>query len=219
MRFSHISIACAAVLAAVPTSSLLGQASIGGTLRGNITDASGAVVPNSSATLTSNETGVVFNAPVNSAGEYSFSNITPGRYTLVVSSAGFTSAKFDNVIIDLNQTKSLPVKLAVGGSATTVDVTTESEKIVTEETSVTGLFTAREIANLPLNGRDYQNLVYLSPGVTRAASGTGQGSGVVAAGTRPTNNNYLVDGVDNNSPGRSVWRGGRQQRTDRGGAD
>ncbi len=200
MRLSHISIAGAAILATGSGASLHGQASIGGSLRGTITDASGAAVPNSSATLTSTETGVVFNAPVNSSGEYSFSSITPGRYTLVVSSTGFTSAKFDDVVIDLNQTRSLPVRLAVGGSSTTVEVTTEGEKIVTQQTSVTGLFTATQIANLPLNGRDYQNLVYLSPGVTRSASGTGQGSGVVAAGTRPTNNNYLIDGVDNNSP-------------------
>ena len=190
----------ATVLAAVSTTYLYGQASIGGSLRGIITDRSGAVVPNSSASLTSSETGVTFNAPVNGSGEYSFPSVAPGRYTLTVSSAGFVSAKFENVVIDLNQAKLLPVTLQVGGSNVTVEVTAESEKIVTQETSVTGLFTANQIANLPLNGRDYQNLVYLSPGVTRAASGTGQGSGVVAAGTRPTNNNYLIDGVDNNSP-------------------
>ena len=175
----------ATILSLLPATYLHSQASIGGSLRGTITDKSGGAVPNSSASLTSSETGVTFNAPVNGSGEYSFPSIAPGKYTLTVSSAGFTTAKFDDVVIDLNQAKLLPVTLQVGGSNTTVEVTTESEKIVTQETSVTGLFTANQIANLPLNGRDYQNLVYLSPGVTRAASGTGQGSGVVAAGTRP----------------------------------
>ena len=165
----------AAFVATLSTAPLYGQASIGGSLRGTIADNSGAVLPNSSVVLSSDDTGVTFTAPVNGGGEYSFPSVPPGKYTLTVTSAGFTGAKFDNVIIDLNQAKTLPVRLQVGGNNTTVEVTTGAEKIVTQETSVTGLFTANQIANLPLNGRDYQNLVYLSPGVTRSASGTGQG--------------------------------------------
>lgn len=193
---------CAAIFAAGVTQGqpIYGQANIGGSLRGTITDKTGAVVPGSSASLTNTDTGVVSNAAVNSAGEYSFPSVAPGTYTLVVTSPGFTTARYDRVIINLNQAESLPVKLDVGAANTVVEVTGEGEKVVTQETSVTGLFTDNQIKNLPLNGRDYSNLIYLSPGVTRSASGTGQGSGVVAAGTRPTNNNYLIDGSDNNSP-------------------
>jgi hypothetical protein len=179
---------------------LFAQANITGSLHGTITDPTGAGLPNSTATLTNLDTAVTYKGTVDSRGQYLFPSVPPGKYSLVVDAPGFSETKFDNVVIDLNQAEVLPVKLAVGGAGTTVDVSTESESIVTTQTSVTGLFTAKEIVNLPLNGRDYQNLIYLSPGVTRAAGGEGQGSGVVAAGTRATNNNYLIDGADNNDP-------------------
>lgn len=173
---------------------------IGGTLRGVVTDATGAVIGTGTAVLSSTDTGVSYKATINTQGQYAFTSVQPGRYTLKVMANGFGEKKLDNVIVNLNQTENLPVSLAVGSASEVVEVTGDSEKIVTEETSVVGLFTANEIKNLPLNGRDYQNLIYLSPGVTRSASGTGQGSGVVAGGSRPTDNNYLIDGVDNNDP-------------------
>ena len=182
-----------------PAAPLLAQANIGGSLRGTVVDNTGAVLPTGSVTLTNNETAVAYKRDINSHGEYLFSSVPPGNYTLLVSSPGFNQANFAHVIINLNQTESLPVTLSVGASAT-IEVSSTNAKIVTQETSVTGVFTENQIKNLPLNGRDYQNLVYLSPGVTRSASGTGQGSGLVAAGTRPTDNNYLIDGADNNDP-------------------
>ncbi len=180
--------------------SVMAQNNIGGSLRGVVKDSTGASLPGGTATLTNNDTNANFRSDVTSQGEYRFSSVPPGTYTLVVTSQGFSDARFSKVVINLNQAEDLPVTLAVGSAAATVEVSTESEKIVTLQTSVTGLFTESEIKNLPLNGRDYSNLIYLSPGVTRSASGTGQGSGVVAAGTRPTDNNYLIDGADNNDP-------------------
>ncbi len=178
----------------------LAQANTGGSLRGTITDPTGAGLPGGSATLTNLDTAAVYKGDVNKAGEYLFSAVPPGRYGLVVDVPGFAEKKYTDVVINLNQVQTMQIPMTVSSTAQTVEVNTEAEKIVTQETSVTGLFTANQIANLPLNGRDYQNLIYLSPGVTRAASSTGQGSGVVAAGTRPTNNNYLIDGTDNNDP-------------------
>lgn len=176
------------------------QNDIGGSLRGVVKDASGAGLTSGTVVLTNNDTNTAFRGTITSGGEYRFSSVPPGSYNLVVQSPGFSEARFAKVIINLNQAEDLPVTLAVGNVSTTVDVSTESEKIVTLQTSITGLFTENEIKNLPLNGRDYQNLIFLSPGVTRSASGTGQGSGVVAAGSRPTDNNYLIDGADNNDP-------------------
>jgi hypothetical protein len=185
---------------AISASSAFAQANISGSLHGTIVDSTGAALPNSTATLTSSETGVVYKGSIDAQGQYLFSAVTPGKYVLVVDAPGFSEAKFSNVVIDLNQAEVLPVKMTVGDAGTAIEVSTEGESVVTTNTSVTGLFTAKEITSLPLNGRDYQNLLYLSPGVTRAAGGEGQGSGVVAAGTRATNNNYLIDGADNNDP-------------------
>lgn len=179
---------------------LQAQANIGGSLRGTIKDRTGAAIPGGSATLTSLDKGTVYRAESSSSGEYLFSSVPPGNYALAVSAPGFQETRFSNVVISLNETKALDVPMAVNGTAVTVEVSTTTEKIVTQETSVTGLFTEQTIKDLPLNGRDYQSLVYLSPGITRSANGTGQGSGMVAAGTRPTNNNFLIDGADNNDP-------------------
>ncbi len=176
------------------------QGNIGGSLRGSIADASGAALPNSTAVLTSAERGTTYKAAVDSKGQYVFSSVPPGTYALAISSPGFAEVRYDKVVIDLNAAKTLDAALKAGGSTEVVDVSTESEKIVTENTAVTGLFTESQIKDLPLNGRDYSNLVYLSPGITRSASSTGQGSGMVAAGTRATNNNFLIDGADNNDP-------------------
>lgn len=200
-RFRRFSIsALLAAAALINSHPVFAQGDIGGSLRGAITDKTGAAISGGTATMLNNETGSRYTATVSAQGEYTFSSVPPGTYTLLVDANGFAESKFDHVVINLNQIETLPVTLAVSGAQTTVEVSTETENIVTQETSVTGLFTQREIANLPMNGRDYQNLVYLSPGVTRSASGTGQGSGVVAAGTRPTDNNYMIDGADNNDP-------------------
>ncbi len=176
------------------------QANTGGSLRGTITDPTGAGLVNGLATLTSIDTNTTYKGDVSKNGEYSFSSIPPGQYTLVVSAPGFADKRYEKVIINLNQVETLPVAMSVGAAQQVVEVSAEGEKIVTQETSVVGLFTSNEIKSLPLNGRDYQNLAYLSPGVTRAASSTGQGSGIIAAGTRGTDNNFLVDGTDNNDP-------------------
>ncbi len=192
--------AVATVMLLVGSAAGFAQSNIGGSLGGVVKDPSGASLPGGTLTLTNNETSTVYKGTISNQGAYLFPSVPPGNYTLVVSARGFSEAKFDHVVINLNQAEELPVTLSVGGENSTVEVTGESEKIVTQDTAVVGLFTASEIASLPLNGRDYQNLAYLSPGVTRSAGGTGQGSGIIAAGTRGTNNNFLVDGVDNNDP-------------------
>ncbi len=198
-RFNRL-IPLAAVALTLCGHSGYAQNNTGGSLRGTVKDSTGANLPGGSVLLTNNETGAAYKGSVNSAGDYQFASVPPGDYTLVITTQGFNEAKFSHVTINLNQAQDLPVTLVVGSASTTVEVTGESEKIVTQETSITGLFAETEIKSLPLNGRDYQNLAYLSPGVTRSASGTGQGSGLVAAGTRPTDNNFLVDGADNNDP-------------------
>jgi hypothetical protein len=136
---------------AVP-SSLHAQANIGGSLHGTITDKTGAGIPSSTATLTSVDTAVTYKASIDVRGQYVFPTVTPGKYILVVEAPGFSQAKFSDVVIDLNQSEVLPVSLEVGGAGATVEVSTESESIVTTNTSVTGVFTAKEITALPLNG-------------------------------------------------------------------
>ena len=182
------------------TPSAWAQAATGGSLRGVVTDSTGALLKGATLKLTSPGTQAVRNQVANSAGQYSFVNIEPGIYTLEITSTGFQSAKYEKVTVILNETRELNVALATGGDNQVVEVRGDQASIVTLETQVGSIIDEQQIKELPLNGRDFQNLVFLAPGASRTASGTGQGSGVSAGGARPTDNNYLIDGGDANDP-------------------
>ena len=176
------------------------QGSTNGSLRGVVSDASGAAVPGAALKLTSTSTGAVRAQVSGSSGQYTFSDMMPGVYTLSVKDAGFQEKLFNQVTIILNETRELNISLSPGEVNTVVEVSTDTASVVTLDTSVGTLIDSKQINQLPLNGRDFQNLVLLAPGATRSAGGTGQGSGVSAGGSRPTNNNYLIDGGDANDP-------------------
>ena len=174
--------------------------SIGGGLRGVVTDQSGAVIPDANLILKSQGTGAVRSTKSTSDGLYSFSDIEPGPYTLNVSAKGFEEKHFAQVTFILNEIRELNVTLAAGAVNQVVEVQADQTSIVSQQTSVGTLIDGDKIRDLPLNGRDFQNLIFLAPGANRTASATGQGSTVNAGGARPTDNNYLIDGGDDNDP-------------------
>jgi hypothetical protein len=174
--------------------------SIGGGLRGAVTDQSGAVIPNANLTLKSQGTGAVRSTKSTGDGLYSFSDIEPGPYTLNVSVPGFEEKHFAQVTFVLNEIRELNVTLAAGQVSQVVEVQADQTSIVSQQTSVGTLIDGDKIRDLPLNGRDFQNLIFLAPGANRSAGGTNQGSGVTAGGARPTDNDYLIDGGDANDP-------------------
>jgi Carboxypeptidase regulatory-like domain/TonB-dependent Receptor Plug Domain len=176
------------------------QGSTAGGLRGSVTDTTGALVPGATLRLTASDTGAVRTQVVNGTGQYSFSDMLPGNYTLFVSAEGFQEKRFTTVTIILNETRELNVVLTAGAVSEVVEVHGDAASVVTLQTTVGTLIDESKIKELPLNGRDFQNLVFLAPGAVRSAGGTGQGSGVSAGGARPTDNNYLVDGGDANDP-------------------
>jgi hypothetical protein len=176
------------------------QAAIGGGLRGAVTDATGAVISGANLSLRSPGTDAVRTQKSTASGLYSFRDIDPGVYTLTVSAPGFQETRFDKVTFVLNEIRELNIALTAGEISQTVDVQADQASIVSQQTSVGTLIDGAKIRELPLNGRDFQNLVFLAPGANRTASGTGQGSTVNAGGARPTDNNYLIDGGDANDP-------------------
>ncbi|HEX3966526.1 MAG TPA: carboxypeptidase regulatory-like domain-containing protein [Edaphobacter sp.] len=174
--------------------------SIGGGLRGTVTDQSGAVIPNANLTLKSQGTDAVRSTKSTGDGLYSFSDIEPGPYTLNVAATGFEEKHFAQVTFVLNEIRELNVTLAAGAVNQVVEVQADQTSVVSQQTSVGTLIDGDKIRDLPLNGRDFQNLIFLAPGANRSAGGTNQGSGVTAGGARPTDNNYLIDGGDANDP-------------------
>ncbi len=176
------------------------QGQVGGSLNGSVKDASGASVVDGKVTLTSEATSSARVDKVDRSGHYSLNDVPPGLYTLVVESAGFTKSKITGIEVTLNQTRSLDVTLVVGGDTQTVEVGATNASVTTEQVETGALIDGRQIKELPLNGRDYQALAFLTPGTSRSGGASGQGSGITAAGARSTVNNYLIDGGDANDP-------------------
>ncbi|QHN02900.1 TonB-dependent receptor plug [Granulicella sp. WH15] len=179
---------------------MLAQAAIGGGLRGAIVDASGASIPDATIVLKSTGTGAVHTLKASSAGLFSVRDIDPGVYSMSVTSPGFQEKRFAQVTFVLNEIRELNVTLSAGSVSEVVEVQAEQTSVVSQETSVGTLIDGAKIRDLPLNGRDFQSLVFLAPGATRTVSSTGQGSGVSTGGARPTDNNNLIDGGDANDP-------------------
>ncbi len=173
-----------------------------GAIVGVVRDASGAVVPNSQITLLSQDTGLAVTSTANAEGEYTFSPVKTGVYTVTVDAAGFARFEHKNVTLAVQQRVLVDASLAPGSASQVVIVTGDAPQLQTQDASVGQVIDSKKIVDLPLNGRNFTFLAQLSAGVTQNQADTrGMGAtGTFAAnGTRPAQNNYLLDGIDNNS--------------------
>jgi hypothetical protein len=199
MHFKRFKVALFATLVAILASaSLLGQA-ISGDLVGIVKDASGAGVPNASVTATNDATNTKTVATANSGGEYRINNLQVGSYTISAGAKGFTTTEVKNVAIDLNKTVTLNVSLQVGNVSTVVEVSEAATVIDTTTAQIQNTFTEKQSQDIPMTsiGNGVINLSLLQAGVA-SSGGTGYGAGPSIGGQRPTNNNFTIDGVDNN---------------------
>jgi hypothetical protein len=195
-----------------------------GTVTGVVTDPNGAVVPDARVGVTNRATGQTREAKTSSDGVYSIANVDPGTYRIEVTAAGFRTAVNESLVVQTATRVPFDARLEVGGAAgEVVTVTSENQPLVESESSVRGeVITGREVVDLPIPQRNFTLLATLSPGVTRPAVGVLGGGGnfeggspvgnstegtrfresggsvLVVNGARPTNNNFTLDGVDNN---------------------
>ena len=172
-------------------------------LVGTVADASGAAVPNANIEITHVATGTKTTTKTNADGQYRFNNIPIGLYNLTASSAGFATSNLKNIDIQLSKTSTANVTLQVGSVSTTVDVSEVGVVIDTTTAQLQTNFDSRQIVNLPIienaNGLyGALNLSLLSAGVS-SNGGVGQGTGPSVGGQRPMNNNFMIEGVDNNN--------------------
>ena len=172
-------------------------------LVGTVTDASGALVTDASVEITNQATRAKSVAKTNANGQYRFNNIPVGIYDVAVTATGFAAAKLKSVEIQLSKTSTANVTVQLGTVATTVDVSDVGAVIDTTTAQVQTNYSAQQIVNLPIiessnsfNGAI--NLSLLSAGVS-SNGGVGQGTGPSVGGQRPMNNNFMVEGVDNNN--------------------
>jgi len=169
------------------------QATINGSLRGRISDPSGAALSGAKVTLTNEETGAQFGASSDGDGQYLFARVAPGRYSLTVERDGFRRAAREGVVITVNEAAVADVAMAVGAVSDTVTIEASASIVQSQGAEISQLISERRVRELPLNGKDFNKLVALAPGVFATPSSTA-GSPVVN-GARTTVNNYTIDGV------------------------
>jgi len=172
-----------------------------GDLNGVVRDPSGAVVANATIEATNLATGAKSTTKTNSAGEYYLGNMPPGHYSLVVTSASLKGGVSD-VEITLNKTGTANITTSVAGTATSIEVSGLLTTVDTSTAQIQNTFEAKQLVDLPTasTGLGVLNLSLLNAGVA-SSGGVGAGTGPSVSGQRPRNNNFTIEGVDNNDKG------------------
>jgi hypothetical protein len=173
-----------------------------GSISGTVQDTSGAVVPNAQVTLLNTDQGITLETKTNASGGYTFSPVRIGHYTITVTAQGFAKTTQKNLTVNVAQFLEVNVQLKLGAASETVEVNTAPPLLQTEEASVGQVIGAQEVNDLPLNGRNFTFLAQLGAGMQTPQADTrgNAASGAFSAnGLRPAQNNYLLDGIDNNS--------------------
>lgn len=180
-----------------------------GTIAGRVTDSSGAVIVGAQVILTNIDRGTVAHASTNGSGIYVLPSVSPGRYNLSVSHAGFREVDLTNIVVNVQSNIEQNFKLSVGSVSESVTVNGGGESINTTDASVGTVVDRQFVENIPMNGRSFQSLVLLSPGtVTNTPQDTspdnrGNDYGEYSVnGMRTTDNSFSVDGASvNNAAG------------------
>jgi hypothetical protein len=188
------------LIVVVLIAALAGAQTFRGAISGTVTDPSGSVVPSADVTATDVATGVDHKTVTTTEGVFSFQDIPLGTYKVTVTAKGFATATTDNVPVTAGNVYSLPIKLSIGTGATTVEVSAAA--IALDTTTATQTFTIAEqsVQNLPLNGRDFSQIIGTSAGYGGYSVG-GFGS---LNGTRANQMNWQIDGTDNNDPWHNI---------------
>ncbi|HMY70330.1 MAG TPA: carboxypeptidase regulatory-like domain-containing protein [Blastocatellia bacterium] len=192
-------------LLVISCSGTFGQA-VTGSIVGNITDAGGAAVAGAKITITETNTGIARNAVTNSEGGYVMPYLQPGTYKIEVEKTGFKKISASDIRLATGQSARVNLALEVGQITEVAEITSASPLLQTESAELTQSFEARKIQELPLNGRNFQSLLTLVPGVQPSNSQVGvfdnpQGTQFLQVnGQNNSANNFQIDGVDNNEP-------------------
>ncbi len=182
-----------------------------GAIVGTVTDPSGARLAGAHVTITNLDTSQPVHLTTDEEGNYKANLLKIGTYSVSATKEGFEKTVQASVDVAVNQIVRLDLALKVGSATQTVEVTGAAPLLQTESSSLGTIETERRIAELPLNGRDFIQLAYLGPGANAGQTGTNVGGGVFeneraneaisVNGLRVSNNNFLLNGVDNNEFG------------------
>ena len=198
MRSSRLLASVLCVLALFAPAALHSQVDRG-TITGVIEDASNAVVPGAQVTVTNTDTGLVQQTASDASGVYTFPPLSIGHYVVTATAAGFQTARQENIQLNVQQRLEMDFHLQPGSVSQTVSVSTAPPLLQTEEGSLGQVMSATTISNTPLNGRNWIYIAQMAAGVDPANGSRGNGKGDFNAnGQRAEQNNFVLDGVDNN---------------------
>lgn len=177
---------------------------ITGSIRGTVVDPSGATVQGASVSAQQTETGLTRTATTDRAGAYVLLELPVGHYRLKAEVKGFQTYIQQGIILDVNETATIPVRLAVGVETQHIEVEADAQLIQGTVTSLGKTVSEREVLDLPLNGRNFTQLgllqpgvVPLTPGLAEAGGSLRDGQAYAVNGQRPESNNFLIDGANN----------------------
>src|SRR6478672_504007 len=205
-RLRQVLVVLALAIASMPAT--LAAQAVSGTIIGTVTDSSGSVIPNAKVTIVNEGTGLTRNLQSDSNGEFTAPSLPTGHYTVIAELTGFKTLTLSNIELGVDQRARIDLKLEVGAMTETVSVEATSPLLQTSTSELGTTVTSAQIEALPLNGRNFVNLTRTIPGVLRGIPGANiDGAGSLAwrasasfsaNGQRPRDNNYMLDGVDNN---------------------
>ncbi len=191
--------ACLFVVAAL--GSLYGQGTTLGSLVGNVTDPSGAAVPGAKVLVKNTQTGVPRELSTNGDGFFQALSLIPGIYSVEVTAPNFTRQVQDKLKLEVAGSISLNFRLSVGQVSESIRVEAEGEQLKATDGVISTVIDNTKVIELPLNGRNFNNLIRLTPGATRGTNAGGptlNATTFAVAGSRSDNSNYTLDGTYNN---------------------
>ena len=181
---------------------------VSGTILGTVTDSSGAVMSNAKVTVVNEGTGLTRTVIADASGEFTAPSLPTGRYTVIAEASGFKTLSLSNIQLGVDQRARIDLKLDVGSVSESVTIEARAPLLQTSSSELGTTVTNQQIEALPLNGRNFVNLTRTVPGVLRGIPGANiDGAGSLAwrasasfsaNGQRPRDNNFMLDGVDNN---------------------
>ena len=171
-----------------------------GTISGTVKDATGAVLPNAQIQVLNQDTGVSRTLQSDASGHYSAILLPLGNYQVTATVQGFETEVRSGIELTVGREAVVDLSMAVGAMTQKVEVTGEAAAINTTSATIQGLVTGEQIRELPLNGRSYNDLALLEPGViygvlAKTSSSDGFGARMSVNGARANNNTFLIDGT------------------------
>ena len=176
--------------------------SVTATINGTVQDAAGALIPDATVTATNQGNSVSTSVKSSSTGIFSFSGLTSGTYTVTITKPGFGTWSEKDIFLGPTVVRSVSATLTVGQVSTQITVEASAAQVQTETSQVSNAVAQEQVETLPLNGRNYQSLAALMPGVVNVNNGSAQGQGGFNTGNSMSINGmglsgtlYELDGV------------------------